>query len=242
MLEALNLLSLGDGGWGAALLAGAGVTLLLSLACVPIGLPLGLLLAAGMRRRGLARAASVTFSTVFRGLPELLTLLLVYYGVQIAVQRLLIHVGYEGEFSLNAFVAAVVAFSLVLAAFSSEVWLGAWKTIARGQMEAAQVLGLSHTTTFFRIILPQLMRVALPGLSNNWLTLLKDSSLVSTIALVDLMRQTNLAVTATKEPIVFYFAACLLYLLLSALSGLIFTRAEKYFGRHDAHHGGAAHG
>lgn len=233
MLEALSLLGLGDGGWGAALLAGALVTLALSIACVPIGLPLGLLLAVGMRsRKRLPRSAAVTFSTVFRGLPELLTLLLVYYGIQIALQRLLTHFGYEGEFSFNAFVAAVVAFSLVLAAFSSEVWLAAYKTIPRGQMEAAQALGLSRRTTFLRVTLPQLMRVALPGLSNNWLSLLKDSSLVSTISLVDLMRQTNLAVTATKEPVVFYLAACLLYLLLAALSGVVFNLAEKYFGRH----------
>lgn len=233
MLESIALLGLGDGGWGSALLMGALVTITLALSCVPIGLPLGLLLAVCARsKKRLPRAFATVFSTVFRGLPELLTLLLVYYGVQIGAQRVLAHFGYEGEFSINAFLAAVVAFSLVLAAFSSEVWQAAFKTIPKGQMEAAQALGLSRSTTFLRVTLPQLMRVALPGLSNNWLTLLKDSSLVSTISLVDLMRQTNLAVAATKEPILFYLAACVLYLVLSALSGLVFTHAEKFFGRH----------
>ncbi|MCP1635726.1 polar amino acid transport system permease protein [Kerstersia gyiorum] len=233
MLDLLSLLSFGQGGWGSALLMGALVTITLALCCVPIGLPLGLLVAVGARsKRRLPRAASTVFSTVFRGLPELLTLLLVYYGAQIGIEHLLQKIGYQSEFRINAFVAAVVAFSLVLAAFSSEVWLGAFKTIPKGQQEAAQSLGLSRRTTFLRVTLPQLMRVALPGLSNNWLTLLKDSSLVSTISLADLMRQTNLAVAATKQPMLFYFVACLLYLLLSALSGVVFSRAERRFGRH----------
>ncbi|BAU71906.1 ABC transporter permease [Metapseudomonas furukawaii] len=230
MFEQLALLSLGEGGWGMALLAGALVTLSLALACLPLGLSLGLLVALGARspHRG-RRALSSVFATVFRGLPELLTLLIVYYGCQIGVQKLLAHFGHTTEVSINAFLAAMIAFSLVFAAFSSQVWLGAFKVIGKGQYEAAQVLGLSRVTTFFRVILPQLTRVALPGLSNNWLSLLKDTSLVSTISLVDVMRQTNLAVSATKEPMLFYGCACLIYLFFSALSGRVFSYAEKRY-------------
>ena len=230
MFEQLALLSLGEGGWGMALVAGALVTLSLALACVPLGLSLGLIVALGARsprrwRRGLASA----FATVFRGLPELLTLLIVYYGCQIGVQKLLAHFGHHTEVTINAFLAAMVAFSLVFAAFSSQVWLAAFKTVGKGQYEAASVLGLSRRQAFGKVILPQLVRVSLPGLSNNWLTLLKDTSLVSTISLVDLMRQTNLAVSATKEPMLFYFAACLLYLFFSAISGRVFSLAEKHY-------------
>lgn len=232
MLEQLALLSLGEGGWGMALLAGAMVTISLALACVPFGLPLGLLVALASRSQNpLARAWAATFSTVFRGLPELLTLLIVYYGCQIGVQRILAHFGYQTDITINAFVAAMVAFSMVLAAFSSEVWLAAFKVVGKGQMEAAQALGLSRSTTFFKVSLPQLTRVALPGLSNNWLTLLKDTSLVSTISLVDIMRQTNLAVSATKEPVLFYLCACLMYLFFAALSGRVFAFAEKRYAR-----------
>ncbi|WXL25403.1 ABC transporter permease subunit [Ectopseudomonas mendocina] len=232
MLEQLALLSLGEGGWGMALLAGAMVTISLALACVPFGLPLGLLVAVASRsNNALARAWAATFSTVFRGLPELLTLLIVYYGCQIGVQKVLAHFGYSTDITINAFLAAMVAFSMVLAAFSSEVWLAAFKVVGKGQMEAAQALGLSRTTTFFKVTLPQLTRVALPGLSNNWLTLLKDTSLVSTISLVDIMRQTNLAVSATKEPVLFYLCACLMYLFFAAVSGRIFAFAEKRYAR-----------
>lgn len=233
MLDQLSLLSFASGGWGQALLAGALVTISLALACLPIGLPLGLGVALMARsRKRLPRAVATIFSTVFRGLPELLTLLIIYYGCQIAAQKILLAMGYEGEVMINTFLAAMIAFSLVFAAFSSEIWLGAFKTVAKGQYEASQALGLSKATTFRKVIFPQLVRIAMPGLSNNWLSLLKDTSLVSTISLVDLMRQTNLAVSVTKEPMFFYGVACLGYLLFSALSGRVFVYIEQYFSRH----------
>ncbi|KTC37436.1 ABC transporter permease [Pseudomonas sp. ABAC61] len=233
MFEQLSLLSLASGGWGSALLAGALVTIALALACVPIGLPLGLLVALAARSKNRwARAWATTFSTVFRGLPELLTLLIIYYGCQIAAQKILSALGYPGEVAINTFVAAMIAFSLVFAAFSSEIWLAAFKTLPKGQYEAASALGLSRRTTFNQVLLPQLTRIALPGLSNNWLSLLKDTSLVSTISLVDLMRQTNLAVSVTKEPMLFYSVACCGYLLFSALSGQLFGFLERRFSRH----------
>lgn len=233
MFEQLSLLSFGSGGWGPALLAGALVTLALALACIPLGLPLGLgvALAARSRRRWL-RAGATVFSTVFRGLPELLTLLIIYYGCQIAAQKTLAAMGYQGEVMINTFVAAMIAFSLVFAAFSSEIWLSAFKAVPKGQFEAAATLGLSRGTTLRKVVLPQLTRIALPGLSNNWLSLLKDTSLVSTISLVDLMRQTSLAVSVTKEPMLFYAVACFGYLFFSAVSGRFFHFLERYFNRH----------
>lgn len=233
MLEHFALLSLAEGGWGLALLAGALMTLALALACLPIGVPLGLTLALAERSQyRFLRAFATLFGTVFRGLPELLTLLIIYYGCQIAVQKLLSVTGQPQEVSINAFAAAMVAFSLVFAAFSAQVWLAAFKTIGKGQYEGAAALGLSRPITFIRVLLPQLTRVALPGLSNNWLSLLKDTSLVSTISLVDLMRQTNLAVSATKEPLFFYGVACLVYLLFSALSGRVLGVLEHYYSRY----------
>ncbi|MCE0914182.1 MULTISPECIES: ABC transporter permease [unclassified Pseudomonas] len=233
MLDQLSLLSFASGGWGQALLAGALVTVSLALACLPIGLPLGLLVALAARsRKRLPRAWATTFSTVFRGLPELLTLLIIYYGCQIAAQKILAALGYQGEVLINTFLAAMAAFSLVFAAFSSEIWLMAFKTLPKGQLEACAALGLSKRTGFFKVVLPQLTRIALPGLSNNWLSLLKDTSLVSTISLIDLMRQTNLAVSVTKEPMLFYGVACLVYLLFSALSGRVFTLLERRSNRH----------
>lgn len=228
MQDILSLLSFSEGGWGGALAAGTLVTVSLALATLPVGLVLGLAVALMARSRSARiRAAATVFTTVFRGLPELLTLLIVYYGGQILLQRAMAAMGYEGSVQIDAFLAGIIAFGLVLAAFSSEVWVGALNTIARGQYEAASALGLSRWLSFRLVVFPQLMRAALPGLSNNWLTLLKDTSLISTISLVDIMRQTNLAVGATKQPMVFYLAACLIYLFLSAGSGLAFAFLER---------------
>ncbi|ENN94852.1 ABC transporter permease [Bartonella vinsonii] len=229
MIESLALLSFSNGGWGAVILSSAGITLSLALCCGLLGLPLGLLGAVMIGSNiNTARAIATLFSSVFRSLPELLTLFLVYYGLQNIIQIVLDYFNIEIVFSINAFVAGVVALSMVLAAFSCEVWLGAFNVFDKGQYEAAKALGLSKSTTFFRIVFPQLFRNALPGLSNNWLTLLKDTSLVSTISLVDLMRQINLAVAATDKPMLFYLVACLLYLLFSAFFSAILHTLETY--------------
>lgn len=232
MQDIFSLLSFSDGGWGSALAAGTFVTLTLALATLPVGIFLGLAVALmGRSGNALARSVATVFTTIFRGLPELLTLLIVYYGGQILIQRVMAAMGYEGQLQINAFLAGVIAFSLVLAAFSSEVWLGALNTVTRGQYEAASALGLSKWLSFRLVVFPQLMRAALPGLSNNWLVLLKDTSLISTISLVDLMRQTNLAVGATKQPMLFYLVACFIYLVLSAGSVLAFNLLERRAAR-----------
>jgi len=234
MSETLALFSFGPGGWGAALAAGAFVTISLALATVPGGLSLGLGVAMAARSKNVwARRFATLFTTIFRGLPELLTLFIVYYGGAILLRKALTPFGY-GDVQIDAFLAGVIALGLVLAAFSSEVWIGALNSITAGQREAASALGLPRGQAFLLVVFPQLMRVALPGLSNNWLALLKDTSLVSTIALVDLMRQTNLAVGATKQPLPFYLLACLIYLVFSMISGGVFGALERRANRGSA--------
>ncbi|WP_336294392.1 ABC transporter permease [Bartonella sp. CB169] len=229
MIENLALLSFSNGGWGWVILSSAGMTLSLALCCGLLGFPLGLLGAVMIQSNiKIAKTIATLFSSIFRGLPELLTLFLVYYGLQNIIQIILDYLNIEIIFSINAFVAGVLALSMVLSAFSCEVWLGAFNVFDKGQYEAAKALGLSNSTTFFRIVFPQLIRNALPGLSNNWLTLLKDTSLVSTISLVDLMRQTNLAVATTDKPMLFYPVACLIYLLFSAFFSTILRHLETY--------------
>jgi len=211
----LSLLSIGAHGWGDELLAGAWVTIRLAVVTLPFGLALGLAvaLAKNSKEPSLVLAGNI-FTTIFRGLPELLTLFLVYYGVQTLVNKML-----SGEqVQVNGFAAAVVALGLVFSAFSSEAFLGAFKAISKGQYEAGHALGLSTFQTFRLIILPQLIRLTLPTLSNLWLVLLKDTSLVSVIAYNALLRNTFVAVGNTKKPILFFSVACLIYLVLSMIS------------------------
>jgi len=232
MGDTIALLSFADGGWGTVLAIATGMTLALALCCMPLGLSLGLASALMIRSQSrLLRTIATFFSSIFRSLPELLTLFIVYHGLQILLTDLSSFFGYGGYIEINAFLAGMVALGLVCAAFSCEVWLGAFNTIDRGQYEAARALNLSRIKTFTSVIFPQLLRNALPGLSNNWMNLLKDTSLVSAISFVDIILQSQRAIAMTKQPFFFYSVACLIYLALAALSDLVLKRLERHARR-----------
>ncbi|MFD1333492.1 ABC transporter permease [Methylopila musalis] len=227
MENLLRLLSFGPGGWGDELLAGLGVTLALALATLPFGLAFGLGVALMQRSRlpalrGLAQA----YSNLFRGLPELLTLFIVYYGGQMLLNRLLGLVAPGVAVEIGPFAAGVTALALVFGAYAAEVFAGALGGLPRGQREAALALGLPPGLAFRLVELPQLWRLALPGLANCWAVLLKDTALVSTIALSDLMRETQIAVGATRQPFTFYLVACLIYVALALVSSAITVRLQ----------------
>jgi polar amino acid transport system permease protein len=132
----------------------------------------------------------------------------------------------------------MVALGMVLAAFSSEVWVGALNAIQKGQREAAAALGLSKAQAFRLVVLPQLFRVALPGLGNNWMVLLKETSLVSVITLPDIMFITTRANVVTKEPFLFFGAAMAIYLVFSLISAWGVGRLEARSNRGFAAFGG----
>lgn len=229
--ELLGPFSFGPAGWGDELARGALLTIQLAIATVPFGLVVGFLVALARRsnRRLLSIPANV-FATVFRGLPELLTIFIVYYGGQLVLQEIVGLVS-DVRVSVNSFLAGVIALGLVFSAYASEVFLGAFKGIPQGQYDAASALGLRRFATVYRVILPQFVRLALPGIANLWLNLLKDTALVSVIALNDLMRQTYVAVGATKQPFTFYLAACLIYLAMSIVSSFGISAIERWSER-----------
>jgi polar amino acid transport system permease protein len=222
----------GPKGWAANLVAGATVTILLALATLPFGLALGLVVALMHRAKNRAvRAVATVYTTVFRGVPELLTIYVVYFGLQLGLQRGWKALGLPGTLEMPAFVAGMIALGLVLAAFSSEVWVAALNAVGKGQREGAYALGLSRGLTFRLVVFPQLFRVALPGLGNNWMVLLKETSLISVIALPDLMFWTGRANVVTKEPFFFFGVACLIYLVFSVSSGAGLAALERRAGR-----------
>jgi polar amino acid transport system permease protein len=215
-----GLLACGDAGWG---------TVSLALATLPLGLLMGFFIALAKRSEEPSlRLAANVYTTIFRGLPELLTLFLVYYGAQIGLQNLLSAMGVTTTIEINAFAAGMVALGLVFSAYSSEVLVSAFHAIPQGQYEAGSALGLRRATIMRRIILPQLVRIALPGLGNLWMILLKETALVSVIGLSDILRQTGVAARITKEAFFFFGLACLLYLVLAILSSIAISAIERW--------------
>ncbi len=222
----------GPDGWGNLLLEGAVVTVLLAVTTIPFGFGGGLLLAVlkGSKNR-LLRAGCESYTTFFRGIPDLLSLFLVYFGLQALIDWLSRTLGLPFHLEVNAFVAGVVALSVVVAAYSSEVWVSAINAVPVGQIEAALSLGLTRRQTFRLVVMPQLLRVALPGLGNIWTILLKDTSLISTLAVMDLLRAASEASRFTRQPLLFYSVATLMYLVISIASGLIQSHLERRANR-----------
>lgn len=227
-----GLISCGASGWGDEVASGVLVTISLALATLPVGLLIGFGVAIAARSddRYLRLAAGI-YTTIFRGLPELLTLFIVYYGIQMLIQGVLGSFGYEGRVEINAFASGMFALAVVFSSYSSEVFVSAFKAIPRGQYEAGYALGISRSRTMLLVILPQLIRIALPGLTNLWLILLKDTSYVSVIGLADILRQTGVAARVSKEAFFFYFLACMLYLALALLSSVGLRFIEQRVNR-----------
>ena len=222
----------GPDGWGPLLLEGALVTVLLAVTTIPFGFGAGLALAVlKMSPNRWVRGASEGFTTFFRGIPDLLSLFLVYFGLQAVLDQIGRAIGPETHLELDAFVAGVIALSVVVAAYSSEVWVSAISSVARGQTEAALSLGLTPRQTFRHVVLPQLFRIALPGLGNIWTILLKDTSLISTLAVMDLLRAASEASRYTRSPLLFYCVAALFYLVISIASGIVQDRLERRANR-----------
>jgi len=232
MDKALTLLSFGPNGWGDELAWGVLVTVSLALATLPFGLAIGFMVALGKQSAEPSlRAAANLYTTIFRGLPELLTLFLVYFGAQIGAQKLLASLGFSGQMEINSFIAGMVALGVVFSSYASEVFLSAFRAIPRGQYEGGYAVGLTWGMTMRLVILPQLVRIALPGLSNLWLILLKDTSLVSVIGLADILRQTGIAARVSKEALLFYGVACLIYLALAIISSFGIGAVERWAGK-----------
>jgi polar amino acid transport system permease protein len=222
----------GPNGWGNLMLKGAVITILLAVTAVPFGFGGGLLLAVlKLSRNRLVRLLCDAYTTFFRGIPDLLALFIVYFGLQGLLNELANLLGPAWHIDMDAFAAGVIALSVVVAAYSSEVWIAALRAVPPGQAEAARSLGLDGKRVFFLVLLPQVGRVALPGLGNLWTILLKDTSLISTLAVSDLLRVSAEAARATLQPILFYGAAAMIYLVFSIVSGGVQGALERRANR-----------
>jgi His/Glu/Gln/Arg/opine family amino acid ABC transporter permease subunit len=220
-------------GYGWVFWAGTKITLLVGLSAAPVVLALGLLGAWGkLADNPVARSLAGAYTTIVRGVPELVLILLVYYGITILVQHLLsLATGGEVLIDIDPFTAGTLTLGVIYGAFATEVFRGAFLALDRGQIEAARACGMSRTLAFRRVLLPQAWRFAIPGLGNIWLLLIKATALMSIVQLPELMRMTDVAARAVRMPFTFYFAASIIYLLITIVSLLVFQRAEAWANR-----------
>lgn len=202
---------------------GALTTLQTAGASLVLGIGLGLCGAAAKRASSRAiRSFASAYTTIVRGVPELLIILILYFGGTAALSALFGH-----YVEVDAFSAGVFALTIVFGAYATEVFRAAIQSISAGQIEAARALGLSRISIWLLIILPQMWRYALPGLGNLWLTLLKDTALISVVGLDDLMRKASLAAGVTHDPLTFYSAAAFVYLLFTSISLVALAALER---------------
>lgn len=219
-------------GFGHLLISGAWITLQLAICSLFVGLLFGILGAtAKLSSSKVAQTIGNGYTLFVRGMPELLLVLTIYFGSSAVLMAIASLFGYDEYIELSPFIAGVTALSIAFGAYATEVFRGAIQEIPKGQKEAAVALGMSKFQTFRRIILPQVWRLALPGLGNLFLVLLKDTALISVIGLNELMRQTSVAVSNTKEPFTFYFAAAIMYLLMTSISMAGLYLLERYANR-----------
>ena len=203
------------------------MTLLVSFAGMGVGAALGSCVAwAKLSGHRIAGAVGNAYAAVFRGVPELLVVYFVYFGSSALLTGAFHFAGFEGFFGVPSFAAGALAVGVISGAYQAEVYRGAYLAISRGELEAARSVGMSRGLMFRRIIAPQVLRFAVPGLGNLWQVALKDSSLIAVTGLAELMRVSQVAAGSTRQPFVFYLAGGVLYLVLTTFSNRFFDFAE----------------
>ncbi|EDP60656.1 arginine ABC transporter permease ArtQ [Vibrio sp. AND4] len=212
-------------GYSLSLVHASWMTVQLAFASLLVGLVLAVAFASGeMSRRVIVKWPMTVFVTIVRGLPEILVVLFIYFG---STQVLFL---VTGDFiEVSPFLSGVVALSLIFASYASQTLRGALKAVGRGQSEAASALGISQTQAFVCIVLPQAIRHALPGLTNQWLVLLKDTALVSLIGVTDLLKQAQLTSAATHEAFTWYATAAAIYLVITLVTQRVVKMIDKKF-------------
>lgn len=219
-------------GYGWMLVDGTGMTLKAGLLALAVAILLGLVGAiAKLSPSRLLRGVADTYTTVIRGVPELVLLLLVFFGGTILLQKVAAGFGHEGYVEVNAFGAGVLTIGFVYGAFATEVFRGAIQAVPKGQIEAAMAAGMNRRLILTRVLLPQVWRFALPGLGNVWLVLLKATALMSVVGLEELTRKANIAAGATRQPFTFYVLAAFIYVGLTAVSMVVLQHMERRANR-----------
>ena len=228
----MELLAFGKTGWGDELFIATLMTIAVSITAMFIGFLFALIFTPlKLSKNKFFNLIGNSYTTVIRGVPELLVIYLFFFGGSGAVMYVARIFGYNGYIEINAFITGAISIGIISGAYSTEVFRGAIQSIDRGQFEASEVLGFRKKIYYYKIIIPQMLRLALPNISNVWQITLKDTSLISVTGLVEIMRMSYIAAGSTRDPLFFYSFAAVLYLFLTFLSMQLFNKLEKHYSR-----------
>ncbi|WP_296038736.1 ABC transporter permease subunit [uncultured Agrobacterium sp.] len=224
-----SLILVWEGGWIGAILRGTAITIAVGLASIILGALIGTLLGLIKWAKIFPLTVIVTaYTSLIRGVPELLIIYLLFFSSVEFVTSVATAFGYAAlADSGYAFIIAVVAVSAISGAYSTEVIRGALASIPTGHIEAAKALGISRYRIFQRIIFPQMLRIALPGMNNVWQATIKDTALVSVVGLQELMRTASVGAGSTRNPLIFFLIAAVVYFVITIISQAGFDRVER---------------
>ena len=228
----MELLAFGKTGWGDELFYATLMTIAVSITAMLVGFFFALIFTPlKLSKYKFLNLIGNFYTTVIRGVPELLVIYLFFFGGSGAIMFVASMFGYNEYIEINAFLTGSFAIGIISGAYSTEVFRGAIQSIEKGQFEASKTLGFKKPIQFFKIIMPQMLRLSIPNLSNVWQITLKDTSLISVTGLVEIMRQSYIAAGSTRDPLFFYSFAAVLYLLLTYLSLKLINRLEVKYSR-----------
>ncbi len=223
------------GGFGPQILAGTVTTVELSVLSLVVSFILGLFGAsAKLSKNRAARGIATVYTTLIRGVPDLVLMLLIFYSLQIWINDFTdwlnsLQNSIDFGVQLDPFTSGVITLGFIYGAYFTETFRGAFLAVPKGQMEAARAFGMKPFLVFRRILFPQMMRYALPGLGNNWQVILKATALVSIIGLTDVVKVAQQAGEATFRTFYFICIAGAVYLLLTIISnGVLMFLERKY--------------
>jgi histidine transport system permease protein len=222
-------------GYGPQIFAGTITTVELSVLSLLVSFLLGLIGAsAKLSKSKYLRGAATIYTTLIRGVPDLVLMLLIFYSLQIWINDLTDWIDnlqdtFDVEIQLNPFTSGVITLGFIYGAYFTETFRGAFLAVPKGQMEAARSFGMRPLHSFRRILFPQMMRYALPGLGNNWQVILKATALVSLIGLTDVIKAAQNAGEGTFRTFYFMSVAGLVYLVLTTISNLVLLMLERKY-------------
>lgn len=231
-MSILELLGFGDDGWGGVLLLAASMTIAVTLTALAIGALIGTLItAAKLSGVRIFRIAGDLYTTVFRGVPELLVIYLFYFGGSTFVTSVGHWFGATGFIGVPPFLIGSLAVGMISGAYQAEVYRAAVLAVSRGELEAARAVGMPASLMMRRILIPQVIRFALPGIGNVWQLSLKDSALISVTGLAELLRTSQVAAGSTHQYFLFFIVGGTLYMVMTMISNRVFNHAEARVGR-----------